>query len=933
MRPIFLRSSCTASACLYFGVTALLLLAGCASLQIEVDVYKGALINTKDIQLRQYVSLATSAKPLLMHAALAAKKEYDSCHRVEVKIENKESPYNLDFNELKIYASLKKKNDSCGVEKLQSDFLCETRNLYEDKNNAFKDCQLIEENNDHPGKSSESNKNDTVEKGEVQAGLDTLTKQVLDELSKSPHSNGEELSRRTENLNRSMISFAQRILFFSNNQVLFKTFNQTSNAVLQATTPILQTLGNTILVHANDLQRQDNRDATFNKQAAAERHAMENVYRVPPSLVFDRIMAALESFSADATEAKLYLPEEERQLKSLEAARASTVQIQSNHLLQITPLLAAHTTLVSEPDGILLSDERNAADKASAILDRKTAADLFPSSLTGGKTAAEILRSWLMSELNADDRTEPIRMERLRHTLDYINEQEPRFPAATIENIRQRLADKAGIALTQSRSNMLNVAAKENALSDLTKKISGLVAERLAKQQKDLNQKRMSAQKTIKVVANFRTKVLAQAESSKIGDAAGVFALLKSEMSQKLAVASKDEADELNTALAAVNQLPIQATLCTPSAPSGHACNGDTPLAIIDHLIASLRAQRIQALSVGNGPGAANLLDAINAAHEQRTSLIYLRPASDYLRSVYTANAFQESAQKEYRNMLLEWLHYASPFNGSTSTRDQLEKLYWQNVNKVSVGGSGNTNYVLAKDDVGNWYVKAYSADPEAIIKSATSLALFNTGKNINTNLLRRNELRRRLDNPTISQPELGRLQAELDATNSQNGVTLLKVKQRYTTRYLADTAQQTDSVLAVLTMLPANLNVQLEKSYKEKSECLNATAKQAIDGLSKTYLDGPRTVLLSLSGKAAAIDAQEKALQSGLKAMHQYSGEVRLILAPVVTGCEEIHARAVSDIRLLLDRTLLSAINERKRSLERYEDGLLDIAAVGSAK
>jgi len=45
-------------------------------------------------------------------------------------------------------------------------------------------------------------------------------------------------------------------------------------------------------------------------------------------------------------------------------------------------------------------------------------------------------------------------------------------------------------------------------------------------------------------------------------------------------------------------------------------------------------------------------------------------------------------------------------------------------------------NYVIAKDDIGNWYVKNYSADTEPIIKAAKSLALFGMGGQMGTNLL-----------------------------------------------------------------------------------------------------------------------------------------------------------------------------------------------------
>lgn len=50
------------------GTAALLgsLLAGCAVLTVDVDVYKGALMNEDHVQLHQLVALATAAKPMLV---------------------------------------------------------------------------------------------------------------------------------------------------------------------------------------------------------------------------------------------------------------------------------------------------------------------------------------------------------------------------------------------------------------------------------------------------------------------------------------------------------------------------------------------------------------------------------------------------------------------------------------------------------------------------------------------------------------------------------------------------------------------------------------------------------------------------------------------------------------------------------------------------
>ena len=60
--------------------------------------------------------------------------------------------------------------------------------------------------------------------------------------------------------------------------------------------------------------------------------------------------------------------------------------------------------------------------------------------------------------------------------------------------------------------------------------------------------------------------------------------------------------------------------------------------------------------------------------------------------------------------------------------RNDIDKQNWQTINRVKVKGTGQTNYVLVKDDIGNWYVKNYSAKPDKIIESTKNLLLFSAG-------------------------------------------------------------------------------------------------------------------------------------------------------------------------------------------------------------
>lgn len=147
--------------------------------------------------------------------------------------------------------------------------------------------------------------------------------------------------------------------------------------------------------------------------------------------------------------------------------------------------------------------------------------------------------------------------------------------------------------------------------------------------------------------------------------------------------------------------------------------------------------QRLIAEIEANGPTsprAVRLRAAIEETRRQQAGFSYIRPAAAYLRTSFAANSLQRDASLGWHNFLLEQSLRGVPglgkLYGNRGQKDlttllELDKQFWQNINTVRVAGGGNTNYVIAKDDIGNWYVKNYSADPEPIIKGARALLEF----------------------------------------------------------------------------------------------------------------------------------------------------------------------------------------------------------------
>ncbi len=182
---------------------------------------------------------------------------------------------------------------------------------------------------------------------------------------------------------------------------------------------------------------------------------------------------------------------------------------------------------------------------------------------------------------------------------------------------------------------------------------------------------------------------------------------------------------------------------------------------VLDELIATLEMERI--LVLRQKGDASSIGEALKAARAYRSDMVYIRPSSAYLRSSFPSTSLQSDPELLWQNMLKDHGdRTASSFWGESivnprSGRDaaritaDIDKQFWQNINRVRVAGGGNTNYVIAKDDIGNWYVKSYSADPKDIIKSARNLALFSMSPSMGANLLDRAEQR---DAATPGAPE-----------------------------------------------------------------------------------------------------------------------------------------------------------------------------------
>lgn len=209
----------------------------------------------------------------------------------------------------------------------------------------------------------------------------------------------------------------------------------------------------------------------------------------------------------------------------------------------------------------------------------------------------------------------------------------------------------------------------------------------------------------------------------------------------------------------------------------------------LDSVIAQLNYAKIEADSRGDKAASEKLKLALKTSYDYRGGLAFIRPAGTYLRNSYAASTLQKnSGIYGWQNKLQQqanrtWNPFANGVPGSSNSGQsisaEIDKQFWQTINTVKVSSDGDTNYVIAKDDVGNFYVKNVASDKAGIASSMRNLALFGLGDHYKTNLMERDSN----DNVVIN----------------DNSTPMQTVYAQYEKRYIDATRTARDKVLTLL--------------------------------------------------------------------------------------------------------------------------------------
>ncbi|RZT10408.1 hypothetical protein SAMN05216319_1134 [Duganella sp. CF402] len=355
---------------------------------------------------------------------------------------------------------------------------------------------------------------------------------------------------------------------------------------------------------------------------------------------------------------------------------------------------------------------------------------------------------------------------------------------------------------------------------------------------------------------------------------------------------------------------------------------------VMDQVIATLKYKYLAALEKGDG-SAEKLRTALVAARKERASMIYIRPSSTYLRSVFTAIFAQpDPTFDDDHNLLNNRLKATAKFmtgggddgrdKGLKKIRDGLDKAYWQNINTVKVSAASGSNFAIAKDDVGNWYVKSMGQDPSAMVKAAKNLALYNFGGKFNTNMLRVNQLQDRIDDEKLSDTERDRAAKELKGiTGGSSGPAVAAHGQTmtlFTQNYEKQSEAQRQKIESILSKddLATELRARWTVTMRDSPTAAHLSALNGLLDSAQTKqlaLDAKNKIALPAKGSSA--DAPASILNT-LEVLAQYNANIKAAIgASAELTSPQKDTSTTNDGQLAKSETALTASLKKLKELE----------------
>ena len=521
----------------------------------------------------------------------------------------------------------------------------------------------------------------------------------------------------------------------------------------RAFTATLEVIANTLLVLAEDQRRQRFHRANQQAFARAEYDSAVLAFQLDPAKRFDQLLEHYRTRKSATVktegEKRTAL---EKAVKQATEDQSAARKMESQATDALRPWMGLVLSLNGKlPQGALITPPAEDAKVWTADAKKLRVVLAAAPAKLSRTDLQKLIDGWLDKEaaLSGPSGLRQVRLASARLAVRQL------VVASALPQARAEALARLDADLTErwNAATAVLTAAQKAAQDQQTKTTAAQVDLDKFKQ---ATQPSSHIQKALDAVLSTRATVLAQAAAAKgAHDVDTVAGLVKAQL-QTLAADTGDGAATRTEALAQLDQWAA-GTRPPIKRPDGSKVSA---LQTLDRIEAFLSYTRLDALNRGSTAGAEQATAALDALMARRERMSYLRPASTYLRSALATTSQQTDPALEWSNLLWSTMKRLLEENDPSKKRErevrgELDKSFWQNVNKVRVSAGGSSNFAIAKDDVGNWYVKAMGGDLEPMVKAAKNLALFNLGGRVDSNLLRIDELRNRSERKPGEEAEL----------------------------------------------------------------------------------------------------------------------------------------------------------------------------------
>ncbi len=781
--------------------------------------------------------------------------------------------------------------------------------------------------------------------GRIRDGLDTLARryaELRDEAVAADLRNErdaiaarERAARQYRRLEHALVDFASRMQFLATASWLINA-GDSDSAALKRYKASLEVVGNSLVVHADDIRHRSQHHQKQLDAVGTERDAANAAFAPGAAVVLTNIERAVREQHAEDQRRAAATPGSQPSVSSLAAERqkrqdertalGGALRGGADELRDLVALAVTLGLTKDVPDWRDLAKDTPAAwradadaldrtlrepkDEASAEMLRKSTADWLTQALAGLSSPA----------LRGSERAQ--RLTAAQRAIERFNPlaTEPKVPRksplATLQKVAREQISEAR-RLDQQR---------RDATAELTREIQRLdtniaaqqVRERAAQAGLDDTRFKAAHDEVVAVRASVLDRLDKAGTNVDFGLARGFMVLAL----QERAKAPDSKRAALEDAQALLQRLnPAQVLPAIAARP-----DGGLPVDVLDDLVARLNYRLLQEITTHgeDSPQAQFTRQAIAQARKNREEKLYLRSSTAYLRSVYAATSLQNDPGLDWSNMLHErfmrWYNN-SDREGERDVRADLDKANWQNINTVSVGASGGSNFVLAKDDVGNWYVKAMGADPAAMVRAAKNLALYNIGGRFNSDLLRVDDLRERLDqeNDPGKRAEMRTEIDELSARGGRSAGGASSETLKLFEKNHADQAQLQHEALAA-PLAPTGLQQTLRQRWQLTLKGGNGSSALdsafSADAVKAALDDAQR----ALDNKTTPVPAP-KATREVLMALLRANTELKLLVA-AAAELTRVERQALADA----DGVLTAKAAAVKASQQQVDEAAADL-------